>query len=375
MKGLEHNIPSAVFPKDHNLAILGHELGNVLNGLLGMAELLGDSGLTVEQVRWLKAIQQSGRQMESLIRCVWSFNKVNEPDIVPRRERVDGMEMLEHLVISHTPAARLQRNQLVLVVHPEMPRYWRLDGCLVRQLLDNLTGNATKFTCGGEIVIEASPDTDEGEVNGAVRFRVSDTGPGFDEAEAEHIFGAYQRLRDSGDGIYANRGLGLYICRNIAQAMRGKISCKSSAAGGACFQAVIPEALNHEEKQRHALHSSLLDPIVCQLKLGRLLRRSVENFLIRLGVRFSESGMIPPCGSHVLVISEAPHQETSYPPSLLLAPNSRSGSAPRQKTLATPVLESSLSCALLEIALEWRSLAFREARRLNENRGSAPRRR
>lgn len=370
MKGLEYDNPTVVFPDDHNLAVLGHELRNVLNGLLGMAELLAESGLKPDQVRWLRAIQQSGRQMESLIRYVWAYNTVNEPGIMPRRERVDGMEMLEQIVISHTPNARLAKNQLVLVVDPEMPRYWMLDACLVRQLLDNLVGNAMKFTKRGKIMIEVTPEGGKGEKGGSIRFQVRDTGRGFDELEAKDIFGAYRRFGDSQNGRLTNRGLGLYICQNIVHAMRGEIDCDSSEAGGSRFRVSIPGALNRHEAHGFILPSSLLTPLFCQLQLGRPLRRSVGNFLSRLGVRFCDVGVTPCDQNQNLVISEIAHPGAEHLTSLLLAPVSPSADTRHQKVLDMPVLESVLESVLLEIALEWRSRVVR-----NENRGSAPRQR
>ncbi len=118
MKGLERGNTSTVFPDDHQLAILGHELCNVLNGLLGMAELLGNSGLTAEQGRWLRAIVHSGKQMESLIRPGRFFRTANQTVCLPHPARVDGLELLEQVIISHTPAARVRKNRLFLVVHP-----------------------------------------------------------------------------------------------------------------------------------------------------------------------------------------------------------------------------------------------------------------
>jgi hypothetical protein len=367
MKGHENGIPSTDFPDDHNLLVLGHELGNVLNGLLGMAELLGDSGLTVEQGRWLRAIEVSGRQMESLIRTVWRPDKAGRPGIAPRCERVDGIDLLEQVVISHTPAARSRNNQLFLVAEPRLSRYWRVDDCLVRQLLDNLVGNAIKFTRSGEIVIEAEPAEVDGKPGGAIRLIVSDSGPGFDGPVTEHIFRAYHRCSDAGEESAGNRGLGLYICRSIAMAMRGQITSVSPEGGGARFEVVLPGALSIEKPGQSMLCSTLLEQVQCQLRLGSALRRSVANFLARLGVQFSDREINPPGESFVLVISETPRQLTGQPPSLLFTPHSGCGVAPHRKILEAPLLESTLGAMLLEMALEWRSLVLR-----NENPGSIP---
>jgi hypothetical protein len=368
MKGQKRGATSTVFPDDHKLAILGHELGNVLNGLLGMAELLGNSGLTAEQGRWLRAIEYSGRQMESLIRSGRFFRNASQPAGATHRARVDGLEILEQVVISHTPAARLRNNRLFLVVQPELSRYWLLDPCPVRQLLDNLVGNAIKFTRSGEIVIEAAAVPFDGKPGGAVRFRISDTGPGFGAATAEQIFAAYRRGPAPGKAGSGNRGLGLYICRGIASAMRGRITCSSPKGGGACFEVVLPGALPTEDSCPPALRSTLLDPVRCQLRLEGEIRRSVVNFLTRLEVQCSDKEGALPGQGLTLLVSEAPQQWTGAPPSLLFRPCTPSGVAPKSKVLEAPLLESSLGVLLLEIAFEWRSLELRD-----ENPDSIPR--
>lgn len=368
MKGREHTIPSTVFPTNNNLAVLGHELGNVLNGILGMAELLGDSGLNAEQDRWLKAIENSGRQMESLIRSVWAVQEEGDRTVAQHPVRVDGMEILEHVVTSHTPAASLRNNQLLLVAYPDLPRYWRLDACLVRQLLDNLVGNAIKFTLKGEVIIEAASVGDAGDQGRAIRLRVSDTGPGFDVARSEHLFSAYHPNSAPAEAGTGNRGLGLYICRKIVLALGGNIRCSIPKKGGSRFEVVLPGAFCSDKGRPLGLQSTLFGRIRCQLNLEKAFYRSVGNFLSRLGVPFGEAEAVPPRGGLSLIISEAPHDWAKAPPSLLFTPHTNSTFKPRQRILQAPLLESSLGSLLLEIALEWRSLVLR-----NESPDSVPR--
>jgi len=368
MKGHEHAFPSTGFPINHDLAVLGHELGNVLNGLLGMAELLGDSGLNAEQNRWLKAIENSGRQMESLIRSVWAVREEGEQCHTPQPVRVDGMEILEDVITSHTPAASLRENRLLLVTHPDMPRYWRLDACLVRQLLDNLVGNAIKFTRKGEIVVEAAAVVVEGEPGQAIRLRVSDTGPGFDQARSEHLFAAYHRSKVSGKAAIGNRGLGLYICRNIALALGGNIKCAIPESGGSRFEVVLPGAFCSDKGRPRALQSSLFGRVHCQLDLGEALYPSVGNFLSRLGVPFGKENADPPCDGFSLLITEVLQAGVNGLPSLLFTPHPDSTFKPQPRILRAPLLESSLGSLLLEIVLEWRSLVLR-----NESPDSVPR--
>jgi hypothetical protein len=367
MKGHKGDIPTTDFPDDHNVVLLGHELGNVLNGLLGMAELLGDSGLNAEQFRWLKAIEHSGRQMQSLIRTIRFFESESGLSIVPRYDRIDGVELLEQVVISHTPAARSKKNQLLLVMDPGLPRHWFCDSCLVRQLLDNLVGNAIKFTCAGEIVIEVAAVAGTGTANEMLELKIRDTGSGLGAVAGKHIFGAYQRSSPSRRDQSGDRGLGLFICRNIILAMNGRISCSSPEVGGACFTITLPEVLIFGETHPSVLHSSLLAQVRCQLKLKEPLRRSVASFLARLGVGRSHTAPYTSDQGLVVVISEVARTVENPLRSLLLAPGSHPGLALQSRALDAPVLQSSLGLLLLEMALEWRSLEIR-----NGTPGSVP---
>jgi len=351
MKGQRNDFPSPVYPNGHNLDLLEHELGNVLNGLFGMAELLSDSGLNAEQNRWLKAIEHSGRQMQSLIRTV----KVPEPQKI----RVDGLEMLEQVLTSHTPAARLSNNHLLLVIDPRLPRYWHCDPCLVRQLLDNLLGNAIKFTSNGEVVLEVCSAGSGPGPGTQLRFCVSDTGPGFDAELESRIYGAYQRARPSGGSETTGRGLGLFICRTLVMSMDGRISCSSPAAGGARFEIILPGMLTGQGTGPRLPHSSLFSQIHCRLKLKGELLRGVENFLGRLGVSYSRSSSSP--GGHVLELAiTAPAKWPGSPPrGLLRISDVRANPRLHSRILHAPLLQSSLASILLEIALEWRRTVIR----------------
>jgi hypothetical protein len=367
--GQKQAIAEYDLPENHGLAILGHELGNVLHGLLGMAELLGESSLTPDQCQWLRAIEHSGQQMASLIQSAGSRAPSAISCLTPQPSRVDGVEILEQVVMSHTPAARSVKNQLILLVDPGMHRYWCMDACLVRQLLDNLVGNANKFTQQGQIVIEAASVSLAGREGEAIRLRVSDTGSGFESAVAEKLFGAYRRFSDTCETATGNRGLGLYICQNIAEAMNGQLSCARAQGGGAVFEVVLPGATDRFVARLPDFRSGLFDHLHCRLRLNLVLKKSVENFLTRLGVRFSEiAGGGEPPPSQVLDILISVAAETAVnQPCLLLTTISQSGTQRRQKTLESPLLESSLGGLLLEMALEWRGQLLR-----NESPDSIP---
>jgi len=201
-------------------------------------------------------------------------------------------------------------------------------------------------------------------------FRISDTGCGLGGIAENHIFGAYQRSSPSSGEESGGRGLGLFICRNIVLSMNGSIAGSSPKGGGACFEIALPEALIFRETSPAVSRSSLLAQIRCRLQLRNPLRRSVENFLARMGVRWTnhESTASQTSGRGLtIVISDAGRASENHLPGLLLTPQPRQSAGRNNWILDAPVLESGLGVLLLEIALQWRGLKVR-----NETPGSTP---
>lgn len=209
-----------------------HELLNVLQGMAGVTRQLQLSGLTGEQEKWLEAMQRSVDQADYLVRAAapWENSGVAEPE--PSR-RFNGKILLEQALLAHMNAAQEKGLSLKLSVPPGLPIRWQGDACLVRQLLDNLLGNAVKFTMRGEVRLGAHLDRDAMLV-----LTVVDTGPGVPEAERELVFQA--RERGSGGRDQPGCGLGLWLSRRIATRLGGEICCHAAPGGGAEFRVSLP---------------------------------------------------------------------------------------------------------------------------------------
>lgn len=324
------------------MAELDHEIGNVVNGLLGMARLVRDSGLSAEQEYWLKAIEQSGRQLERLVESYRRHGGRDGPLRV-QRTRLDGVDLLEQIIISHAPAAASGGSWLLLNVSPRLHRFWHTDACLLRQVLDNLLSNALKFTRAGTVVVEASLAPPGRASRGTLLMAVTDSGPGIDREVGRRMFEAYQQ----GPGAQGT-GLGLCICRNIVLAMDGEITWKSPAAGGARFELRLPGVV--EARAEETLPTPrLLRTLRCRLRLPEPLRQSVAAMLTRLGVRWSPDDA-PAAGRDEteVVVEQAP----GYPgPDLLLRATPLSGARADPLQLRAPILECTLGPKLLQIAL------------------------
>jgi len=367
MKGSKHGDPPYV--SDQFVAEIGHELGNVLNGLLGMTRLVRDSGLNAEQDRWLKAIEQSGRQLRHLVDAFRQGPVPAGGGNEYRPAALDGIDLLEQLLLAHAPAALTRTNRLWLAVSPELPRQWVSDARLLRQLLDNLVGNALKFTRSGEVVLKAGVGAGGDAGCGTLVLAVADSGPGIQPELGERMFQAYERgpasIRDESGGC----GLGLYICQRIVQTLGGAIEWSAPAGGGARFKVTLPGVLVNAVSQPPIPPGRILRSVECRLELQGTARQSLACCLARLGVAFrsaqAESGPVadqakdwparqPDSAPVLIFISELPSgmARRGAPYSLLLRAGTPGGGVVGSRRLDQPVLESSLGTVLLELALE-----------------------
>ena len=326
------------------LSILNHEIGNVLNGLSGMAALLRDSGLTAEQGRWLEAIEQSGRQMGRIMESTLDYRGDREYGIRARPRRMNGDGLLEGIMISHAPAALAKGLEFVLVPDRDLPSMWYSDCGLLRQLLDNLVGNAIKFTGAGFVSLRAGVSED-----GDLELSVCDSGPGV--GQPEFIFDPWNRGTAAQAG-HPGSGLGLFVCRRIVEGLGGSLSAKREPAGGSRFRARVPAVFEARRSGAGGIRS--LAAMFCRLDLEQPMMESVQSFLDRLGVAWSCIHTQQPCAGafdHEVVIDRA---ETGSDAAGLRVSLSKPGAGVPDVLLASPVLESGLEQALFQLLLQQR---------------------
>ncbi|MDT8319061.1 MAG: HAMP domain-containing sensor histidine kinase [Xanthomonadales bacterium] len=360
MKGQERIIPYPSGPDEHRRAILSHEVGTVLNGLLGMADVLARSGLNGEQSNWLNAIQESGLQLQRLVES-FAMTAGTEDWPTARIKKFDGDALIEQLLRSHTPAALAKGNRLVLIYDPLLPRRWYGDPCGVRQLLDNLLSNAIRHTSSGLVVLETSVLTAAGQHGAGIHFSVTDTGSGIRVAEAGRIFEAYRQSQSGVSAEPGGRGLGLHICERIVATMQGRIWTETPRAAGACFRVSLPSMLIDGELREHAPKSVLFEPLHCFLALRDPMLKSVRGMLRRLGIRCCEeesanSGLGAEPERLCIRVLETHSGIGAAGYRLRFEPLAPADPAVilTARSLTAPVLVSTLAPALMAMVLEWR---------------------
>ena len=348
---------------ESDLAMLGHEMRNAINGLLGVTELLGNSELEGEQRQLLKALQQSGRQLHWLIESVNLAGQGVEFPFTPLPGELNGIDLLEQVVRCYTPAAIRNGNLLLLTVEPGLPAWWHSDGRLLRQVIDNLLANAIKFTRSGLICIEARRPPGEHARDSGLELLVRDSGPGISVAASRQIFEPWVQLENSRTN--GGAGLGLHVCHRIVSGLNGLIDYSRNSSAGSCFRVYLPDVIDWQLNREPGRISGLLSSVRCQVSVRDGLGRSLETLLVRLGIPSVSCEKITDSNSEtdvLILISELElgSGNTAVPNGLQFTHQTvlrHGGKLLSSRQLQAPYLESTLGPLLMQMALEWQILA------------------
>jgi PAS domain S-box-containing protein len=217
------------------LANTSHEIRTPLNGLLGLARLAMQPGLTEQRrQQYLAQIVDSTQSLAGIISDILDLSKVEAGRITLEDMPFGLRETLAAVHHAYLSLAEGKGLALVLAIGEGVPATVRGDPLRVRQILTNLVANAIKFTERGSVRIEA---TLRGET---LRLAVHDTGPGIDAETQQRLFEPFSQADDSTTRRYGGTGLGLSICRELARLMGGSVGVNSAPGYGSAFWADLP---------------------------------------------------------------------------------------------------------------------------------------
>ncbi|MCY1061214.1 AAA family ATPase [Nannocystis sp. SCPEA4] len=229
---------SASEAKSRFLANMSHELRTPLNAILGYGEMLAEEAAERGYETLLPdlgKIQRAGGHLLAIVRDILDLTKIEAGRLEPAREAIDVAALLADVVTIAAPDLAHAGNQLV--------RDWPADlgvilgdPTLVRQILVNLLGNAAKFTSAGRVTLSAARD------ERAVRFVVADTGIGMTAEELATAFEPFVQVDASSTRRFGGVGLGLTICRRLAEVMGGALTATSEPGRGSVFTLELPLA-------------------------------------------------------------------------------------------------------------------------------------
>jgi len=224
--------------KDDFLANTSHELRTPLHGIVGIAEsvLTGSEGALSTRLREnLNLIAISGRRLTNLVNDLLDFSQIKQRELKLRIATVEMRPMVQLVMALSKPLLGNKPVELINNVEPGLTAVSCDEGRL-QQILQNLIGNAIKFTHSGQITISARH---EGRL---VRVLVTDTGIGIHPSKLQRIFNSFEQADGQINRVYGGTGLGLTITKQLVEMHGGNIQVQSEPDRGSEFSFTLPAA-------------------------------------------------------------------------------------------------------------------------------------
>jgi PAS domain S-box-containing protein len=270
------------------LASMSHEIRTPMNAILGMADLLEETPLTLLQQDYVQRFKKAGEHLLTLINDILDLSKIEAGQLALEQTPFSLEDLIATVAELMAMRAHAKGLELFCTIAPDVPLHLCGDPHRLRQILVNLLSNAIKFTESGEVVLRVDNEPERSRP-GRLRFTVRDTGIGIPAEKLGSIFESFTQVDTSTTRKYGGTGLGLSISKQLAELMDGRIWVESRLGQGSTFSVTVQCALSSTPAEPLSLPLPVLvDMPVLVVDDNATNRLILRDMLLGWGARVTE---------------------------------------------------------------------------------------
>ncbi|MDB5251655.1 MAG: hybrid sensor histidine kinase/response regulator [Flaviaesturariibacter sp.] len=216
------------------LSTMSHEIRTPLNGVIGMTNLLLMDNPAPHQLESLNSLRFASDTLLNVVNDVLDYSKITSESLVFENRSFHLYQLLQEIAKAHAVAATAKGISIELNTDLNVPEWVTGDSARLTQVLNNLIGNAVKFTTVGGVRIRLQL-TDTSPEKATVRFDITDTGIGIEESQIESVFEQFTQANAGITRTYGGTGLGLAITKKLLELQGAQIGVTSTVGHGSTF--------------------------------------------------------------------------------------------------------------------------------------------
>ena len=265
--------------KEQFLANMSHEIRTPIHGIISLTQFILNTQINDEQKNYLNLIRKSADTLLVIVNDILDLSKIDSGKMVFEEIPFNLKDTIQTTVSAFIPKTIEKNIQLKTEISPDLPTDLVGDPVRLTQIINNLLGNAVKFTESGFVSIGASLKEKNSEY-AIVEFKISDTGIGIPPHKIDSIFESFTQAGNDITRKFGGTGLGLTITKQLIEKQNGSIAVQSLADAGSTFTINIPYKLcqdRYEVKQQVAVKSQQLSS---DLKILVAEDHDINRFII-----------------------------------------------------------------------------------------------